>query len=930
MKNHNFTIPIVHEKKVLALVLAFACAFTMFAGAAFTDAADVSQTEAVDMLTALGVIDGYEDGSFRPDATVTRAEMAKMIYVIRNGGSDVVTQYEGYKTPFTDVENVNHWAKGYIAYCYANGIISGKSATSFDPDATVTGTEAAKMALVLLGYDPTKAGLEGSAWATNTINLATKKDLFQNYGISISGGCDRQYAAQLLYNTLWAGTVRWSNDANGYEDVVDYNKDNNGVVVGLAYVTVAKKYMGLEETIVTYKGDSKVNTGLTAGQSMVGANTIITFVPENGNEWLGESVKVLFKNSKDGPTAGLDKYDTIYGMTLSGETSTVEAVLGDIGDHDTTTGKIKVNDVKYSLAGNINVYRNLDDVAFTTINGAAAFDTALKKNSADTIKLVLNDKGDVKSVYVNHVDFYQVTGLTSTKISLAGLGTIDIDDKLSLDENVAVNDIVALTTLYANAYNSDDAYNVIEKAEIVSGVTVTNVKNMTATGDKQVLIDGAYAKYADINNQLTRSDSNYKDIVELDGTYDFVMYDGYWVAAKKISASSKDIALITKTSTGGINDEVKVLKGDGTEAVYVYDDADDKGADYGYLGDAVSNPVGNAVGTTDRLYSFSLVGDSKIQLKNGTMTYNTPGDSTSGMDDQNGGEAVTGLRFLSVDSAIGDSSTTSKFYNADNKTVYVDSDSYVVDEDAAIFVYAKDKNSNYVYNINDLKTIYVSDVYDDVKNIEYVLNDDDEVVALYVETNNKPGAATTNEQYGYVIDDVQASKVDGTEYREFSVWTGTETVTVKVETSSTPSGVQKGAFVKFIPGTNGVTDTNDLDVLKTGNIAAVSAYDANRGILTLYKNAADTVNGGTNTYKVADDVVIIGVNTKDKKLVEGVSTVTKAFIDANGATKPATENIVYVLNSDKEVVAIFVDTNNKVENPSTAQVLPTGSRVDAE
>ena len=61
-----------HQKKVLALVLAFACAFTMFAGAAFTDEADIQAKDAVNMLTALGVIEGDPDGSFRPDATVTR------------------------------------------------------------------------------------------------------------------------------------------------------------------------------------------------------------------------------------------------------------------------------------------------------------------------------------------------------------------------------------------------------------------------------------------------------------------------------------------------------------------------------------------------------------------------------------------------------------------------------------------------------------------------------------------------------------------------------------------------------------------------------------------------------------------------------------------------------------------------------------------
>ena len=81
---HNFPAAFertTHLKKV-ALVLAFACAFTMFAGAAFTDQSDIAvDSDVVDTMTALGVIEGYLDGSFRPDDTVTRGEMAKMIYV---------------------------------------------------------------------------------------------------------------------------------------------------------------------------------------------------------------------------------------------------------------------------------------------------------------------------------------------------------------------------------------------------------------------------------------------------------------------------------------------------------------------------------------------------------------------------------------------------------------------------------------------------------------------------------------------------------------------------------------------------------------------------------------------------------------------------------------------------------------------------------
>ena len=165
-----FEIFLVTLKKVLALVLAFACAFTMFAGAAFTDSADIKvDTEVVDTLVSLGVVNGYDDGSFKPNGTVTRAEMAKMIYVLRTGNSDA-SAYNDDKTSFTDIGS--HWARGYIKYCQSLGIIAGKSNTKFVPNEKVSAQEAAKMLLVTLGYNAQKAGLVGTGWASKTNALA--------------------------------------------------------------------------------------------------------------------------------------------------------------------------------------------------------------------------------------------------------------------------------------------------------------------------------------------------------------------------------------------------------------------------------------------------------------------------------------------------------------------------------------------------------------------------------------------------------------------------------------------------------------------------------------------------------------------------------------------------------------------------------------
>ena len=859
----------------------------MFAGAAFTDQADIKvDSDAVDTLVSLGVVNGYTDGSFKPNDTVTRAEMAKMIYVLRTGNSDASAYNDDYST-FADIKG--HWARGYVKYCQSLGIIAGQSATKFAPDQTVTAQEAAKMLLVTLGYDAQKAGLVGTTWAAKTNALADENGLLEDVNTSFTGPCPRQYAAQLIYNAIDAPTVVWRDDAyttNNYG-----NGDNP---------TIGEKYMGLEEFTGLFTGDSKINTGLKDGQIYVGGK-IATYTPANGNALVGEMVKVLYKESKDG-VPGLDKKDTVYGIYETNDTTVINATLGDVDDND--GNKIKVDGTKYDV-NRMSVYVNYVDTATTYT--AATFTTNYKKDSADTVKFVQDENGKVIAAYITHVEFRKVTGVTSSKISIAGIGTLDIDDDMDLDSSVAKNDIVAVTTLYNANPKDDDAFNIIKKADVTTGVKVSAVKKST-----QVRIGDSYAKLANYNNKITGSDSNYKNTVDLDSTYDFVMYGKYWVAAKKVSASSQDIALVTKKGTTGIDDQVKVLKADNTENVYTYDDDDNKGAAYSYL-----QIQGTDTNSADRLYSFSMVGSNKIQLKNGTKTALA----------QNGGETVSGLTFKAATTA---GNVNNVIYNDDNKSLYVDGKSYVAAEDAVAFVYAANKDDNYVYKIDGLKKIKTSDIVSGTtKKIEYVLNDDKEVVAFYIETSNKPGATASNDKYGYVTTDVSSSKVDGTEYREVSVWNGTAVEDIKIETSTTPANLKKGAFVKYAVGADGLVDTADLEVLTTGNIGAVESYNATRGLLTVYDattyavdgNKSTTAVSATNTYKLAKDIVIIGVNTDDKKSVEGIDAVTKAF--DNGTV--ATNNIVFVLNSDDEVVAIFVDPDNAIINKSG--LIPTGTAI---
>ena len=208
------------------------------AGAAFTDEADIKAKDAVNMLTALGVIEGDPDGSFRPDATVTRAEMAKMIFVVRNNSIDD-SAYANNSSKMTDINS--HWAKGYIKFCESQGIIAGYGDNTFKPDATVTGVEAAKMLLVLAGYDADKAGLVGHDWSTNTLRYAGSAGILDDVNSGLEQGLPRQYAAQMIYNTLDTNRVKWSTDSDSFDDVL-----NGGIKETVGYA-----YMGLTKSVGT-------------------------------------------------------------------------------------------------------------------------------------------------------------------------------------------------------------------------------------------------------------------------------------------------------------------------------------------------------------------------------------------------------------------------------------------------------------------------------------------------------------------------------------------------------------------------------------------------------------------------------------------------------------------------------------------------------
>ena len=234
-------------KKVLALVLVLASLLglaTMASATEYKDADKIAADydEAVKVLDLIETMQGYPNGEFRPTATITREEAAKLIAIFDNKDADISTYYTSIN-PFADEKG--RWGESYVGYGYRAGIIAGMNANTFAPTANVTGTQFLKMALVTLGYDQEAEGFVGSSWAVNVLALARKLDLIDGLkdGWKPEDPLKRQEAAQILLNTLKADTVEYAQEAKqvSFKPTSKTDKDGNTTYTwnGRIYLTIA-------------------------------------------------------------------------------------------------------------------------------------------------------------------------------------------------------------------------------------------------------------------------------------------------------------------------------------------------------------------------------------------------------------------------------------------------------------------------------------------------------------------------------------------------------------------------------------------------------------------------------------------------------------------------------------------------------------------
>ena len=200
-------------KKFLSLVLALVMTMslvTVSAGAKdFTDSTKIQYTEAVDVMSAVKVIDGYTDGSFNPTATLTRGAAAKIICNLILGPTTAGALVAD-AAPYKDVPT-NHTFAGYIAYCQKEGIISGYADGTFRPANSLTGYAFMKMLLGALGYDAEVEGYTGPNWSVNVAKRALNIGLADDLNGDFNGvkAVNREEACLYALNTLTADMVEY-------------------------------------------------------------------------------------------------------------------------------------------------------------------------------------------------------------------------------------------------------------------------------------------------------------------------------------------------------------------------------------------------------------------------------------------------------------------------------------------------------------------------------------------------------------------------------------------------------------------------------------------------------------------------------------------------------------------------------------------------
>ena len=894
-------------KRALSLVMAMALIVGMMVVSAsavskdFTDSSEIQHKEAVNTMVALNVISGKEDGSYYdPAGTLTRAEMAKIISYVMNGGVEPVV---GTKVTPTYSDIKGHWAEAYIEYCTSMGIINGDGAGKFNPGGTLTAEQAAKMFLTAMGYNAKVFGFVGNDWAMNVGRYANEAGLYKELGdIVASQPITRDNAAQMAYNAIQATMMRrtWSQDMSTgqltetYAPWIDTTTTSSGVSYSTAHTLFSEKFNGISyEGVLTASGEYGIGSSTGAKESLKMANvdkvngvsTTSASFPnsvkyEDVTNLVGQYVKVLMNRTTN----------EVYGVYAVAEKNTVSVVTTvDKITYDATDAEIDVDGTSYDFdAGNI---------VYTNGTGATAVSSAFSgtaRASGDTARVIDNDgDGEIDLVLietialgkVNYVgtDSFSITHLAGTRGQAAGVGGYT-------NANQKFADVIAPSNLAKDNYVvvSEDFYSKTDKYEVVTPVSAT----VNGTKDGQWMLDDVW--YKPFSGDTT---DNLGTSMKGGETVDYIAFGGitYYAAKTSDVATLDNIALVV---TAGLTDAEGNITAGSQKAVLMLSN----GTKTTVETVDVNGDQAPATGLVGQLVSYTTTSGGKYIL--------SPISSEAGTDfDDYVNATVSGTTGIAKVGTVD---------IADDAVVFV------MKAAGATINTANAGNDAKILTGKQVKSLTVGDY--DTANVQALISNINgfgyvKVMTLFNDDIDAdlPGTFDGTD-YGYLVADAYRTyDADNTTwYRNYRIWNGTETIVVKEDSTGSFDGLKAGAVISYNDAGNGIVE--DVKVLAPA-LTQVTGYDEAANKMS--------VVGGSAT-KITSDTVIFYVNSATH---EGFTGGTIAIADDTampyGSITAADQANVRVLASTAaghtdEWAFILVDVNNTMKAGPTMVLSGTG------
>ena len=479
-------------KKLLAMVLALVMTLSLAVSASAVKADEKineDYAEAVAVLNGMGVFKGYEDGSFKPENNITRAEVATIIYRIYTGDvakNDKSGLYASYNK-FTDMAGAG-WAAGYIGYCSNAELVKGYPNGTFQPSGNITGYEVLAMILRAVGYDK-NGEFTGADWALNVAKYAEQLHILDNVAKTTNLGAPatRELVSEILFRAIQSPMVTYT-AAFGYQNV-GLNGDKDGKLFQ-NNVSLGKKNFKLESKDTADKFGRptitwKYNTG--DEETVIAVKPLATFTePAKNCEVYDESG--LAKDTKLDVYTNSAKKDGTY-------------VIADNKD-----------DSKQAMQG------RLTEVYKDRLVNVDTFLAEVEKAVAEKT----DAKGHVTKAYVLVDDIYGFEGkfddkfVTSDEFKADDMVLVTVADGKIQSMVKAENKAATLTKIKGN-------YKVIDKVADVMGLDKEDVKTTNTAAYKGTLevlaLGSTYNFYFDTYGNVIGADELASNYAVLDSLY---------------------------------------------------------------------------------------------------------------------------------------------------------------------------------------------------------------------------------------------------------------------------------------------------------------------------------------------------------------------------------------------------------------------------